>query len=223
MGGTYELSNFEDRQSQYPTRRKLIHNPADEDNVFTVQRDEGIVTREGISFSANMMNTFDEKIGNMFPVSIANGGTGATTKEGALRQLGLNIEKGTWEPILSATDGTPPTYEKRHCTAKYVYQDIFCYVSFHGKWNITNSGSGYACITGLPYKAGSYDGQALALHELYGAIDRNPTRTGVVMDGTDRISLMGENGAYSCHWQIQDDPNIRGQVWIGFSGVYCVR
>lgn len=223
MGGTYELSNFEDRQSQYPTRRKLIHNPADEDNVFTVQRDEGTVTKEGIAFSANMMNTFDEKIGNMFPVSIANGGTGATTMEGALQHLGLNSISGTWTPILSATEGTSPTYTTEYYTARYTYQGIFCYVSFHGKWNITNSGSGYACITGLPYKGGSYDGQALALHELYGAIDQNPTRTGVVMDGTDRISLMGENGAYSCHWQIQDDPNIRGQVWIGFSGVYCVR
>lgn len=225
MGGTYELSNFEDRQSQYPTRRKLIHNPADEDNVFTVQRDEGTVTKEGISFSANMMNTFDEKIGNMFPVSIANGGTGATTKEGALRQLGLNSISGTWVPILSAEEGTAPTYTTIYYTARYTYQDPICYISFHGKWNITNNGSGYACITGLPYKGGSYDGQALALREAFGAISNidNLTITGTVQDGSNTIKLRSGNGSGSCQWQIKDDPDIRGIVWVGFSGAYFVR
>lgn len=216
MGGTYQLSNFEDRQSQYPTRRKLIHNPADEDNVYTVQRDEGEVTNEGIAFSADLMNTFDQKIGNMFPVSVENGGTGATTVAGALQNLGLNSQSGTWVPRLSAIDGIAPTYTTIYYTARYTLKDDICYISFHGKWNITNSGSGYACITGLPYNAGNYDGQALALRELYGAINQNPTRTGVIADGTTSIGLNGENGAYSCQWQT-------GDVWVGFSGSYFVR
>ncbi len=216
MGGTYQLSKFEDRKSQYPTRRKLIHNPSDEDNVFAVQRDEGTVTQEGIAFSADFMNNFDKKIGNMFPVSIDNGGTGATTVEGALKNLGLRSEKGVWVPKLSAREGIAPTYTNVHLTAKYVLKDDICFISFFGKWNITNSGSGYASITGLPYPAGTYGGQALALNQLYGAVNQNPTRTGVIADNTDRIDLNGENGAFACQWQV-------GAVWVGFSGFYFVR
>lgn len=216
MGEKYELSNFKDRKSQYPTRRKLIHNSSDEDNVFTVQRDEGTVTQEGIAFSADFMNKFDKKIYDVFPIGIDSGGTGATTVEGALQNLGLSSESGIWSPQLSARDGISPTYTNEHLTAKYKLKDDICYISFFGKWNITNSGSGYACITGLPYPAGTYGGQALALNQLYGAINQNPTRAGIVADNTDRIDLNGENGAFHCHWQT-------GAVWVGFSGFYFVR
>lgn len=216
MGGTYYLDEFKDRQSQYPTRRKLIHNPEDESNVYTVQRDEGTVTEEGIAFSADFMNAFDSKIGDMFPVSIQNGGTGATTLEGALEHLGLAIVSGTWTPQLSAVEGLPPTYTQEYCTARYMLRDPECFISFRGKWNITNSGSGYACITGLPYNAGIYDGQALALRELSGAIIRDPTRCGTVVDGTNRIDFYGENGMTRCQWST-------GSVWVGFTGIYLIR
>lgn len=216
MGEKYELSNFKDRKSQYPTRRKLIHNPSDEDNVFTVQRDEGTVTQEGIAFSAKFMNDFDKKIYNVFPVGIDSGGTGATTVEGALKNLGLNSEKGVWVPKLSSRDGDVPTYTNEHLVAKYTLKDDICFITFFGRWNITNSGSGNASITGLPYPAGTYGGQALALNQLYGAVDRNPTRTGVIADNTDRIDLQGENGSSACQWGI-------GEVCVGFSGFYFVR
>ena len=216
MGEKYELSNFKDRKSQYPTRRKLIHNSSDEDNVFTVQRDEGTVTQEGIAFSAKFMNDFDKKIYNVFPVGIDSGGTGATTVEGALKNLGLSSEKGVWTPKLSSRGGNTPTYTNIYLTAKYVLKDDICFITFFGKWNITNDGGGYASITGLPYSAGTYGGQALAVNQLYGAINRNPTRTGVVIDNTDRIDLQGENGAFACQWQT-------GDVWIGLSGSYFVR
>lgn len=74
----YRLENFEDRESEFPNRRKLIHDPDEPDpNVYTVQRDEGNITKEGTPFSASVMNNFDKKIQSMFPLRY-----GITTSNG---------------------------------------------------------------------------------------------------------------------------------------------
>ncbi|MGN1044319.1 MAG: DUF859 family phage minor structural protein [Acutalibacteraceae bacterium] len=127
------------------------------------------------------------------------------------------FEEGSWNPELSSRSGKNPAYSALYRHAHYKRFNNLCYVSFHGKWNITNAGTDYACVTGLPYVSnGGMNGQSLALHEMFGAISTNPTRCGVIPDNSSRIDLQGEHGSLSAQWQT-------GDVWVGFSGVYLIK
>lgn len=156
MGGTYNLSNFQNRDSDHPTRRKLT--PVEgQENVYDVSREEGTVRTEGTPWNSNTMNQFDQKIANMFPVSVANGGTGATEKYGAINNLS---ERGTFAPTLydwrnnndiraislSNTGQRTGIYYK-------LGQLIFAYIYIHGVIGPTDSGllQGYLAIGRLPF------------------------------------------------------------------------
>ena len=126
------------------------------------------------------------------------------------------FNEGAWTPNIGSKDGANPTYAIQYRYARYKRFNNLCYVSFHGKWTISNAGSDYACITGLPYASASgLNGQSLAIHEMFGAITTNPTRTGVIPDNSTRIDLQGENGAFASQWHT-------GDVWVGFSGFYLI-
>lgn len=62
----YVKSKWEDRKSQYPNRRKLLHNTGDGDDVYTIQRYEGTITQEGTIWCADTMDKFDTNIKNAF-------------------------------------------------------------------------------------------------------------------------------------------------------------
>ena len=146
---------------------------------------------------------------------IDKGGTGATNAKSALNNLGVTFESGSWTPTLSAREGNKPTYSILYNFARYYRVNNLVYISFHLKANITNKGSGYACINGLPFSAGgSLEGQGLALREMYGAItNQNYSESCFVLDGSSSIYLQTFGGAYAAAWQT-------GDVWIGFSGCY---
>lgn len=112
------------------------------------------------------------------------------------------FKSGSRTPNLRSRGGTNPTSSVQYRYAKYKRINNLCYVTFHGKWNISSAGTDYACITGLPYTsvASGLNGQSLALHEMYGAITTNPTRVGVIPDNSTKIDLQGENGAYASRW-----------------------
>ncbi len=79
-------------------------------------------------------------------LSVSKGGTGSTTASGALNNLGLPQESGNWTPSINATS---VNYSGR---SGYYYRIgnmiyIFCYITM----NITNAGSNYAKISGLPF------------------------------------------------------------------------
>lgn len=62
----YQLTNFVDRDSQYPNRRKLKDIVTMEEKVFDVFREEGEITQEGTPWDAATMNAFDQKISQQF-------------------------------------------------------------------------------------------------------------------------------------------------------------
>lgn len=137
---------------------------------------------------------------------------------GAVPSSGEQVifNEGSWTPNVRSRGGTNPTSSVQYRYAKYKRINNLCYVTFHGKWNISNAGTDYACITGLPYTSASgVNGQSLALHEMFGAITNNATRVGIIPDNSTRIDLNGENGAYASQWQT-------GDVWVGFSGFYLI-
>lgn len=127
------------------------------------------------------------------------------------------FEAGTWTPSIRSRGGTNPSYVVQYRYARYKRINNLCYVTFHGKWTISSAGTDYACITGLPYVASNgMNGQSLALHEMFGGINRDPTRIGVIPDNTSKIDLQGNHGSYACQWQT-------GDTWIGFSGFYLIQ
>lgn len=150
---------------------------------------------------------------NMFPENFNTLETMNLTVHGE----NMIFEEGSWTPEIRSRSGTNPTYSTLYRYAYYKRFNNLCYVSFHGKWNIANAGTDYACIMGLPYVSrGSMNGQSLALHEMFGTISTNPTRCGVIPDNSSRIDLQGENGSLSAQWQT-------GDVWVGFSGFYLIK
>jgi hypothetical protein len=230
MGGTYPLSNFEDRLSQYPTRRKLIHNSSDEDNVYSVQRDEGVITQEGIAFSAQFMNNFDNKIADMFPVSVENGGTGATTGDKALKNLGLIIESGTFTPKLVSNNpnsneikyvlfqGQDQGYELGY----YSRMGDICQVNVNMKIYVTDTGkkwseNAYLTIKELPFQSQTdMISQPLAVGELssFGALQSEGGLANIPINSR-QINLLQQAGQVS-----QWFKGINSWVWVRVGGAY---
>lgn len=236
MGGTYQLSDFKDRKSQYPTRRKLIHNAADAENVYTVQRDEGAVYEEGIAFSANFMNKFDKKIGDMFPVKVENGGTGATNGRDALRNLGLNITIGNFTPRIISGNPNSSAIEYRMDNpsnpvdvggvAGYYYRiGELCFVSIGIKIWITSTGqrggeNAYIIISDLPYSSQGIPAQSLASSECssLGGILVNEGGEYRINPNENKINVLQNSGQLSSYFK-----SANNWAWFKCSGIYLCK
>ena len=144
---------------------------------------------------------------------ISRGGTGATSASTALSNLGMIISSGTWTPTLSARDGTAPTYTLGYRYARYYRINNLVYITFHLKAKITNAGSGYAAIKGLPFTAvDGADGQSFTVRESLGAISSYPA-SAHLSDSTATINIQSSGGDMALQWKT-------GDLWIGFSGCY---
>lgn len=144
---------------------------------------------------------------------ISRGGTGATSASTALSNLGMVISSGTWTPTLSARDGTAPTYTLGYRYARYYRINNLVYITFHLKAKITNAGSGYAAIKGLPFTAvDGADGQGFTVRESLGAISSYPA-SAHLSDSTATINIQSSGGDMALQWKT-------GDLWIGFSGCY---
>ena len=123
------------------------------------------------------------------------------------------ISSGVWTPTAIST-GTYPQHSIEYRYGKFYRINNLVYITFHMKIHITNVGSGYAEIGGLPFVASTgMNDQGLALHEL--SINTNGVNNACcyVLDGTNRIKLGHSSGLISQTW-------ANGTSWIGFSGCY---
>lgn len=149
---------------------------------------------------------------------IAHGGTGASNSTTALENLGIGITTSDWNSSfrLCSRSGTNPTYTTDYLTAKYMKIGKFVYITLHGKFNISNWGTDYACIQGLPFKSnGSFNDCALAVRELHGIFTQTPARA-FIPGGKSQIFFTNINGDYSNQWK-------NGTGYIGVSGVYIAE
>lgn len=149
---------------------------------------------------------------DMGDVPIANGGMGANSISGALNNLGIPIESGSWTPILSARDGSAPTYSVNYLSSAYLRINNLVYISFHGKFHISNTGTGYATVNGLPYIAANNTGkQAFSNSEVFGLASQ--AAVGYTDNLRSDIIVQNITGETAVRWAV-------GDVWIGYSGCY---
>lgn len=64
MANKFEKKEWEDRQVQYPSRRKLT--PTGQENIYDVDRAEGEVTAPGNAFDAQNMNNLEDRVYDAF-------------------------------------------------------------------------------------------------------------------------------------------------------------
>ena len=62
MSEVFDKKQWVDRQSQYPTRRKLTNVSTSEETIYDVSREEGTVTVAGHPFNAANMNDLEDRI-----------------------------------------------------------------------------------------------------------------------------------------------------------------
>ena len=87
-------------------------------------------------------------ITSTYTLPIDRGGTGATDAGWALSNLGLPKEAGNWTPSINAAG---VSYSNR--VGFYYRIDIMIYIFCYITMNITNAGSEYARVDGLPFAA----------------------------------------------------------------------
>lgn len=134
--------------------------------------------------------------------------------ENLVNQYSSQIGSGTWNPVLSSLEGTPPTYTTEYYNASWYRISDLIFISFHMKCNITSAGTDYACVDGLPFTAkNGVDGQALATRESFGSIGSSTGSIGIVEDNTTRLRIANLSGDTKQQWKA-------GTVWVGYTGCY---
>lgn len=225
----FPLQNFVnalDEVTVSENRIKNVRDPIDEtdaankkyvDNkIEGIEKPPAVLQTEGQSETAvmsqkattNMINNTKEDIDNI----IAD----VNKKIEELQGKQVTISSGTWEPV-AISDGTNPTYTTEYRYGKYYRINNLVYITFHMKINITNWGSGYAQIGGLPFTAaGNMNNQGLALREFIVNTTAVNNPCGSVIDSTKKICLYKDSGESGQQWR-------NGDCWIGFSGCYITN
>lgn len=133
------------------------------------------------------------------------------------------LHEGTLIPECIPLDGqqssTAPTYTTSYNWIKYRVLANTCFVTFHLKINVTNAGSGYAILAGMPYRS-AYD-TCFALYEMCGLKNHNsgdfiPTAAITIQSGANHLRLENDNGLTATTWGT-------GDIWIGGTGFYFIQ
>jgi len=125
-------------------------------------------------------------------------------------------ERGSWTPSVASTGSTAPSLSYGYRHGVYYRIGDLVYIACHINMTITNAGSDYACIKGLPYTCRSgTDKYGLSLVEEYHAVvDGASDPRGYVVQNTTQIHLRGHSGAVAINWKVDS-----GQ-YIGYAGCY---
>ena len=147
---------------------------------------------------------------------IANGGTGATTKNAAVNNL---CEVGTWTPRLTNVEGSAPTYTTDWNAGSYLKIGTLVWVLCDMAVGISNKGGSYAGVSGLPYANDGYCGLHLVEADNVLALGGN----GNIYPNTSVIGNMVRfrtpNGADSYNWGTNTSLGTNvGR--LRFSGIY---
>ena len=149
-------------------------------------------------------------------IPIANGGTGATTKNAAVNNL---CEAGTWTPRLTNVEGSAPTYTTGWNYGSYLKIGTLVWVWCDMALGISNIGGNYAGVSGLPYANDGYCG--LHLVEAYNVLalggNGNIYPNTSVIDNMVRFRTPTGAGSYNWGTNTSLGTNV-GR--LRFSGIY---
>lgn len=124
------------RVSQYPTRRKIQDTETLEEKIIDVYREEGEVLHEGTALNSENLNNLEDRIGDMFPVSIEDGGTGANTSEDAVVNLGLADSETKYFDASSPDDWLNQV--KAHALSLAGFKKVTSFnCTYNGRWHAT--------------------------------------------------------------------------------------
>ena len=117
------------------------------------------------------------------------------------------IESGTWTPVLKAYSGTDPTVSYSARYGDYVRIGRLVFVRCHVVANISNAGSGYSVVGGLPLAAfpvaPGRKNHAITVGCCYGllnGVSDNVGATAVIHETINAITLTGMNGGTMRQW-----------------------
>ncbi len=135
----------------------------------------------------------------------------------------IPMESGTWVPMLTCrSGGTPPTYTQGGWMGEYMRIGNMVYITCTIRPTITNAGTGYAAITGLPFASSlttSWAFLGLSMAECYFIVSEASDligRVATIHRGTTQIWIQGSDGAYAKSW-------ITGSGGISLSGWYRIN
>lgn len=93
-------------------------------------------------------------VGGVDVLPVIMGGTGSNNAEGALVNLGIPYERGSWTPVLSSFSGAEPDVEYEYRAGNYVKIGNIVYVSCTMKYSIgADAGGAGPVIRGLPFNS----------------------------------------------------------------------
>lgn len=201
----FEKFTWENRISEYPNRRTITNVSTNATEVVDITRNEGEIINNGTSFSAENMNNLEQRISNMFPVSVSNGG--------------VERDAGTWTPQLinlldESNNNVNPTYtlDTNNSSAYYITFNDLIYITCATYFTVINAGSGYAHIGGLPKPVNTNQGYSFATSEAYEIIDKTPA-VATIKRGSSNIQLIQAGTTIGTKFQ-------NGYGKISFSGIY---
>ncbi len=203
-----------------------LHDPVDSQDAATknyvdnkiegIQNPPVVLQTEGKSKTAVMSQKATTDLVNTTKDNLDDIVSSFNKKIEELKEKQPIISSGTWDPII-ISDDTYPTYTTFYKYGKYYRINNLVYITFYMKINITNCGSGYAQIGGLPFVSGTdTGGQGLALHEFIINTDSVDNPSGYVIDNTNKIQLLQRSGLMGRKWE-------NGDCWVGFSGSYITN
>ena len=162
-------------------------------------------------------------------IPIANGGTGATTKNAAATNL---YESGTWTPklICEGSGAVNPTYTHSYNgiagspIGRYTRIGNLVYVQCYIPALISAAGTGYAAISGLPY-AGRGDMDSTLVNRGYAnALNGSVSTLNPVLKVSSGGTTAGyriPDGSGGYNWKVNTSTSPKGSL-IQFAGVYRI-
>ena len=162
-------------------------------------------------------------------IPIANGGTGATTKNAAATNL---YESGTWTPklICEGSGAVNPTYTHSYNgtagspIGRYTRIGNLVYVQCYIPALISAAGTGYAAISGLPY-AGRGDMDSTLVNRGYvNALNGSVSTLNPVLKVSHGGTTAGyriPDGSGAYNWKVNTSTSPKGSL-IQFAGVYRI-
>lgn len=125
----------------------------------------------------------------------------------------LGISSGPWEPTFGSRDGVDPTYKEYYKYGVYYVIGKLVHISFQCKIEVTNAGTGYACINGLPFKSivSGSGGQGLSIIKVEGLLRQGGSA--YIPDNSNQIFMRTLSGDVEQSWDI-------GTAVLSYSGCY---